>query len=482
MMQFLPMTSTRSVALLAGALLVVPTLAPAQAPRLAPASALVDARYRAAAERGAVLVSAYMKQAQVPGMSVAVLRDGKIVWSQGFGSADLELGSPVTRDTRFRLGSLSKMLAAATLMKLAEAKKIDLDAPIQRYVPVFPERSGTPITARLLAGHLGGIRHYTGKDFAPGHDINQTSYATTTKAVAIFGNDSLVAAPGTAYRYSTFGYTLLGAAIEGAANGEFTAVERDVVLAPLGLSNTVPDRWDAIVPNRTHFYRAGPGGAPLNDQAVLVEYKFPAGGMLSTADDMVRFGAAHLRPSFFSAATLASMFTSQRTTAGAETHVGIGWRIGHDEAGRTIHHHAGSIEGGRSVLMLYPAQGVVIAVLSNRANGPVQPELMAQTIAAGFLPNAAPLRATRGATIATPATLKERAKANGLPMPDSLTMLPGAVATSDGELRVVASPMGLHPVRLRGVGDARRCQLVFGVDGVSLAPATTPVELPQGLP
>lgn len=445
-------------------------------------SIVVDARYRAAAQRGEELVRAYMRQAQVPGMAVAVLGGGAIAWSEGFGSADLEQNVPVTRQTRFRLGSLSKLLTAATLMKLAEAGRLDLDAPVQRYVPSFPSREGPAITPRLLAGHLGGIRHYTAADFAPGRNIDQTTYASTTAAVAIFRDDSLVATPGSAYRYSTFGYTLVGAVVEGATGKEFTAVERDLVLAPLGMANTVPDRWDAIVPHRTRFYQADPDGAPLHDVPVIVSYKWPAGGMLSTADDMVRFGAAHLHAGFFPESSLATIYSSQKTKDGVLTHVGIGWRIARDGAGRVIHHHAGSIQGGRSVLLVYPAEGVVVAMLANRATAPVSPELMAEVIAEGFLPGAPAVRAEGGGMIATPAALKDRARSSRLPMPDVLPVLPGATVGADGETRVVASPLGLHPLRLRGARGTRTGELVLGVDGLELRETTATVTLRGSAP
>jgi CubicO group peptidase (beta-lactamase class C family) len=211
---------------------------------------------------------------------------------------------------------------AAAAVKLAEAGRLDLDAPVQRYVPTWPARPGPPVTTRLLAGHLGGIRGYRADDFAPRRNIDLTVFPTTDSALAIFRADSLVAPPGTAYRYSTFGYTLLGAAVEGAAGEAYPAALERLVLAPLGLTHTGPDRWDAIVPDRTRFYGyAGPDGAPVNEGPVFPSYKWAGGGMLATADDLARFGAAHLRPGFYSAASLRALFTPQRTTGGEST----GW-------------------------------------------------------------------------------------------------------------------------------------------------------------
>src|ERR1700733_10870130 len=101
---------------------------------------------------------------KVPGLSVAVAEDGKLIWSEGFGFADLDARKPVTSETLFRIGSVSKTLTAAGLMLLVEKGKVDLDVDIHRYVPDFPDK-GHPINTRQLAGHLAGFRHYRGREF-----------------------------------------------------------------------------------------------------------------------------------------------------------------------------------------------------------------------------------------------------------------------------------------------------------------------------
>src|SRR5208283_5675830 len=100
----------------------------------------------------------------IPGISMTVAVDGKIVYSEGFGYADLEERVPVWPTTKFRIGSISKPLTAVGLMELVQGGKVDLDAPVQKYVPTFPDK-GAVITVRMVAGHLGGIRHYQGEEF-----------------------------------------------------------------------------------------------------------------------------------------------------------------------------------------------------------------------------------------------------------------------------------------------------------------------------
>jgi CubicO group peptidase (beta-lactamase class C family) len=393
-----------------------------------------------------------MDASGTPGMSVAVAVRGDVVWSEAFGYADVEQEVRATPQTRFRVGSVSKLLTAAALVKLAENGALGLDEPVRRYVPSFTA-GGDGVTSRRLAGHLGGIRHYTAADFAPGRNIDQTVYRTTNDALAIFQRDTLEAAPGTRYRYSTFSYTLLSAAIEGAAREEFLTALQRLVLTPLGMASTSPDRWDAPVPRRTRFYARAAPGEVVHDQPVYSTYKWAGGGMLSTAEDLARFGSAHLAPGFFKEESLRELFSSQRLPGGAATHVGLGWRIAEDPDGRPVYHHAGSIEGGRSILLVYPRERVVVALLSNRASSPESPELMAHVLAKPFLSSRH--SAQRSRWMRTPDALRAR----GTAMPDSVRIVP-----LGGDASAVASPAGVH--MLRGEGG-----LVWALQGPSLQPA-----------
>ena len=136
-----------------------------------------------------------MAQLRAPGALITVIRDGVMIWSEGFGFADLEQRVPVTPLTRFRIGSVSKPLTSIALGLLVEEGKLDLDAPVQQYVPDFPVKPW-PLTTRQLAGHLAGIRHYRGDEFA-----SARHYDTVRDGLAIFANDSLLFEPGTQYAY-----------------------------------------------------------------------------------------------------------------------------------------------------------------------------------------------------------------------------------------------------------------------------------------
>jgi CubicO group peptidase (beta-lactamase class C family) len=312
---------------------------------------------------------------RIPGVQVAVAIDGALVWSEGFGYADAARRRPVTRATQFRIGSVSKPLTAAAVALLYEQGKLDLDAPIQRYVPTFPDK-GYPITTRQLAGHLAGIRHYRDREF-----FQNRHFATVRDGLAIFQDDSLLFPPGTRFSYSSYGWNLVSAVVEGAAGEEFLPYISADVFRPLGLTHTAPDRSDSVIPDRTQFYDADSTGAYHVAPAVDNSYKWAGGGFVSTAEDLVKFGSALMAPGFLRRETLDLLFTSQRTSAGEETGYGIGWFVKQDSLGHHWAFHGGSAVGGTAVLGVDRDARLVLALLTNLSDAPVEP---AQEIEAAF--------------------------------------------------------------------------------------------------
>src|SRR5262249_2644945 len=155
-------------------------------------------------------VVAAMQRLGVPGLSAAVVRERELRWSAGFGMADVENDVPATPATAYRLASVSKPLTATLALQLAAKARLDLDAPIQRYVPAFPEKPW-PITARQLLAHQSGIRNWTDTEF---HNTHR--YTSLADALAPFRDDALLFEPGTSTQYTSYGFTLVGAAVEAA--------------------------------------------------------------------------------------------------------------------------------------------------------------------------------------------------------------------------------------------------------------------------
>jgi serine beta-lactamase-like protein LACTB, mitochondrial len=168
-----------------------------------------------------------MKRAfAAPGLSVAA--DGKLVWSESCGYADRSRQRKVLRTTQFRIGSVSKTLTAATVARLSERGLLDVDSSIREYVAAYP-RSGPAPTVRQLGGHLGGIRHYQGAEA-----INTKHYSSVTDSLRVFVDDPLVAPPGEQFHYSSYGFNLLGAAVEATTSSRFGQAVTATLLQPWG--------------------------------------------------------------------------------------------------------------------------------------------------------------------------------------------------------------------------------------------------------
>ena len=296
-----------------------------------------------------------------PGASVAVMRRGHVIWSEGFGYADLEQQVPVTPLTRFRVGSVSKSLTSVALGRLVQDGKLDLDVPIQRYVPSFPVKRW-PITARELGGHLAGVRHY--KSYQ--ENLITRHYHDVTEALDVFKDDSLLFEPGTKWSYSSFGWNLLSAAIEGAGGDHFLTLMQRFVFDPAEMRHTVADQVDSIVPNRARWYTRAPGkGGIINAGFADNSYKWAGGGFLSTTEDLVEFADALMRGQLLKPETVKLLWTGQHTKDGKDTRYGIGWFVDTDKAGRRRISHSGGSVGGTAFLVIYPDQELIVAVLVN---------------------------------------------------------------------------------------------------------------------
>jgi len=305
-------------------------------------------------------IDAWMASTQAPGSSVAASREGRLIWSEGIGCADLEQEIPVSPISRLRIGSVSKPLTSALLGLLVEEGRLDLDAPVQAYVPDFPLKPW-PITTRELAGHLAGIRHYNAGEF----EIRD-HYATVREGLAIFENDPLLFEPGTKYSYSSYGWNLISAVLEGASGEPFLSLMQRRVFAPAGMRHTAADDPRPLVPDRARFYtRSEETGAVVNAGYVDNSYKWAGGGFLSTAEDLVAFGNALLEGRLLKTETLRALWTSQRTSDGKETGYGMGWNVARDAKGRRRIWHSGGAQGGTAFLLIYPDERFVMALLVN---------------------------------------------------------------------------------------------------------------------
>ena len=309
-------------------------------------------------------VSKFMASTHVPGLSIAVVENGEFEWSAGFGFADVENNAPVSEHTLFRLASISKPLTAIAAMRLWEQGRLDLDAPVQKYCPAFPQKPW-PISTRQVMGHLAGIRHYKVQSQDDPEVGNTKHFDNPIQAgLDFFKNDPLVSEPGKQFHYSTQGYTLVGCVIEGASHAKYVDFMRQNVLDPAGMQQTQPDDRFAIIPYRTRFYHKTESGVVENADFLDSNYKIPGGGWLSSAEDMARFEVAILNDQLIKRATRDLMWTPLKPSDGSNDDYGLGWGR-RDIDGIAAVGHTGGQQGTNTAFMVAPAQRSGVVVLTN---------------------------------------------------------------------------------------------------------------------
>lgn len=304
------------------------------------------------------LAAALMETARLPSLSIAILRGGEIEYARAFGHADLEARTPATPMTRYRCASVSKVITVTAIGRLVQEGRLDLDAPVSRYVPNWPAEP--TITPRQLSGHLAGVSHYHAQD-----RIDRSRYyESVTESLDAFRDSPRADAPGESYIYSTHGFTLLSAVAEGASGRPFLSLLEEDVFGPLGMTESGPDLRADPAPTMSTLYTrrmAEPTPIPNPEDP---SYKWAGGGLVSSPSDLVRLAGAYLDGTL-SPEVVEEMWTTQRTNDGEETGVGIAWRIGEDFQGRRIIHHSGSMGGARSTIVIWPDTREAIAVMTN---------------------------------------------------------------------------------------------------------------------
>lgn len=309
-------------------------------------------------------VRAWVEKDNLAGASVAVGIDGQIVWAEGFGWADLEQHVPVTPLTRFRIGSVSKPLTSIAVGLLYERGKIDLGAPVQKYVPSFPKKRW-PISTRQVMGHIAGIRHYRGDEF-----LSSKHYDNILDGLEIFEHDSLLFRPGTKFSYSTYGWNLVSAVVESAAGEPFLDFMRREVFAPFGMRHTVPEFMASIIPDRVRYYEHDKQGRLVNAPYVDNSYKWAGGGFLSTPSDLVRFGFGMLDGKVLQRKTVDLLWTPLTLESGKSTGYGLGWSVDTLDGRRVIGHSGGSV-GGTTLFLIFPDEHMVVAITTNLSDARV---------------------------------------------------------------------------------------------------------------
>lgn len=317
----------------------------------------------------------------VPGASVLVLRDGAPELRRSYGLADVEQHVAVTPATNFRLASITKQFTAAAILLLAQDGKLSLDEPIRRWLPSLPV-SDDAITIRHLLTHTGGLIDY--EDIMPdnGFDGVPDDLSRQLRDIDVLHllekERKLYFAPGTGYRYSNGGYSMLALIVERASGESFQTFLRERIFSPLGMQGSLAYvREGPPVPHRAFGYTWADGRWQRTDQS-LTSAVLGDGGVYSSIDDLARWDAALYDGRLLSDSSRKDAFTPWTRTDDPMVEYGFGWRI----TGETLWHSGESI-GFRNVIVRYPRRHLTVIVLTNR-NEP-EPYRMALAIAREFL-------------------------------------------------------------------------------------------------
>lgn len=312
-------------------------------------------------------IAAWMSKHRAPSLSIAIVTDNRISFAKGYGLADIENNVSARSDTAYRLASIAKSITAIAVMQLVERGKIDLNAPVSKYCPAYPEKQALKdapdkkfsITVGQLLVHQSGVRHNKIEEV-----VSTKHYGNIADAVGSFKDDPLVIEPGTKYSYSTPGYTLLGCAIENASGMSYFDYARENILKPAGMTRTFVDDVYAVIPNRARGYRKTQAGeiqnAPLHDTSI----KVPGGGLVTTPEDLAKFAIAVNTNQLVKQETLAQMWTKPKATDGTEQNYAMGFLI-NDRDGLLRVFNDGSQAGTRTYLFLIPKQRFAVALMTN---------------------------------------------------------------------------------------------------------------------
>jgi D-alanyl-D-alanine carboxypeptidase len=295
-----------------------------------------------------------------PGAAVLVARDGRVLMRKAYGMADVELGVPLRPEHVFRLGSITKQFTAVGVLMLVDEGKLSLDDEITKFFPDYPTQ-GRRITVEHLLTHTSGIRSFTG---VPAWAPLKRTDLTPAQLIAVFRDQPMDFAPGTDWRYNNSGYFLLGAIIEKVSGQSYADFVRTRIFEPLGMRDTRVESQTALIPRRVHGYAMGEGRAVQNADFISLTSPFSAGAVVSTVDDLFRWGQAVAAGRLLKPETWRRAFTAYRLADGRSSGYGYGWFVT-ELAGRPEVTHGGDIDGFSSDELWIPSAHLQMYVLSN---------------------------------------------------------------------------------------------------------------------
>ncbi|WP_136667571.1 serine hydrolase [Flavobacterium sp. H122] len=307
------------------------------------------------------LIENYKTKEDLPGVAVSVSYNDTILFSEGFGYADLENRIKVEPSkTKFDIGSVTKTITICSLARLAELDSIKFEESIYKYLPELPHK-GYDFTIAQLGAHLSGLQRDSSEEiFEPTCKLNKNNFFEYYK------KDNQIYKPQTKYMYSNLGYKILGLVLEKKSGLEIEKCNKKLIFDILKLTNTHKDSIefsDSSVSKLYLFERKNYNTL----KGYSCEFKYGEGCFLSTSEDLIKFGNALLFPEkLLKKETLVYLIKNQKTTDGKNTDYGIGFSSRKDANGNYYYGHEGNWIGSRAFMYIYPKSKLVITLLANR--------------------------------------------------------------------------------------------------------------------
>lgn len=328
-------------------------------------------------------VRAEIKKRQIPGLSVAVLRDGKVIKAAGYGFANLELQVPAAKDTVYEIGSISKQFASEAVMLLVEDGKINLDDSINKYLPPNAPPAWQKITVRNLLNHTSGLKDWT--------EVKEFSYRreyTAEEFIDLLKSFPLQFQPGDAWGYSNTNLPLIGIIVERAGGKKFEDFVGERILKVLNFPSIRFKHQEEVVANRANGYvlrdNVWKNGEPFRPKIIA-----PSGGILASAVDLAKWWEAVLQGRLLKKESLEQMLLPAKLNDGRRVTHGFAFFTDSFNGHKMIHHHGSTVGGFGSVVRYFPNEKITLAIIGNLEDGGFGAEYISKRVANFYIPGAA---------------------------------------------------------------------------------------------
>lgn len=327
-------------------------------------------------------INEQIKQRNIPGLSVAVIKDGKVIRATNYGFANLELQVPATKDTVYEIGSISKQFASEAVMLLVEDSKINLDDSIRKYLPANAPETWQKITVRDLLNHTSGLKDWT--------EIKEFSYRREYSAeefIALVKDFPLLYQPKDNWGYSNTNLPLIGIIVEKASGKSFEDFVTERIIKPLNFPTIRFKHQEDVVPNRATGYEwrnnKWENGEPFRPKVIAA-----SGGILASATDLAKWWEAVLQARVVKQTSLEQMLMPVKLNDGRTVAHGFAFFIDSFNGHKVIQHFGSTVGGFGSIVRYYPNEKITVAVIGNLEDGGFGSEYIAKRVADFYIPGA----------------------------------------------------------------------------------------------